>query len=129
VLLFSPRLQITGTIWDKKASEDHVSIDEKELETLFAVNKPAPAAAAGAPKSPRAGATKKKVTTVLDFQRSNNVNILLHRFSGKSPDDIKKAIINLDYEVLTTDNVKALLNTAPTDDEMAMIKGVADDPV
>lgn len=113
--------KIDGTIWDK-VTDDNVVIDANKLSKLFCAARPKPAGAEGDKKEDDSGKPKKKVTpTVLDFQRSNNINILVKRFK-KTPNEMKKAISTCDPDVMVADNIRALLKVVPTPEEIEQIK-------
>jgi len=117
--------KIDGTIWDGEVTDDHVQINIEGLCDLFCatkkVEKEAEDGGAGGEGGGGGGAQKKKQATVLDFQRSNNINILVKRFK-KTPVEMKQAILSCDPEVMIADNIRALLKVIPTNDELEMIK-------
>jgi len=54
----------------------------------------------------------KKDPTLLDNQRCNIVSIVMHRFP-QTPEDIAKAIVELDYKFITIQNMSELRNLFP----------------
>jgi len=125
--------KIDNTIWDKKINDDKViqnDLDLKELESIFCATQPAkPEAEEGAGGAGAgAGASKKKqVITLLDPKRSNNVSIMLSRF-GKMPfSEIRKAIMDLDENILPIENTAALKQLAPEPEEIESLKEFAGD--
>jgi len=101
-------MKIASTIW-VGLSDQNVEIDSAELERQFA----APTAAA------KTGGFRPKVTavTLIDTKRANNTAIMLSRF--KIPyEEIKMAILEADEEKLPLDKVTALLQFAPTVEEV-----------
>jgi len=122
------------TIWEK-ISDDHVKVNQKELEQFFASaqkkeaapsegGEAAPAPTAGGEKGPAKAAAKKNIS-MLDPRRGQNVSIMLARFKMPSA-DIRKAIETLDEAVLSADNLAALKQYIPTDEEIAAIMEVDD---
>jgi len=124
--------KVDNTIWDKDVTDRHVIsnvLDFKELEELFcAVQPPKPEQLEGgdAGKGPAAGG-KKGAISLLDPKRSNNVSIMLSRF-GKTPySDIRKAILNLDEEVLPIDATASLKQFVPEPEEIELLKEFSGD--
>uniref|UniRef100_A0A7S4P918 FH2 domain-containing protein n=1 Tax=Paramoeba aestuarina TaxID=180227 RepID=A0A7S4P918_9EUKA len=122
--------KIDGTIWEN-VNDDRVDLDVDQLTSLFCAAKPKPAvvegAEGGAGGGPSGGGPaggekkqKKQAASVLDFQRSNNINILVKRFK-RTPEEMKKAISTCDPEVMVADNIRALLKVVPTPEEVEMI--------
>ena len=112
--------KIDGTIWEE-VTDDRIVIDADKLSELFCAARPKPASAEGEKKEDDSGKPKKKVVpTVLDFQRSNNINILVKRFK-KTPEQMKKAITTCDPDVMVADNIRALLKVVPTPEELEQI--------
>jgi dishevelled associated activator of morphogenesis len=112
--------KIDGTIWES-VTDDNVQVDAEKLAALFCAARPKPPGGDGDKKPEDDGKPKKKVTpTVLDFQRSNNINILVKRFK-KTPEEMKKAISTCDPDVMVADNIRALLKVVPTQDELDQI--------
>ena len=110
-----PKNRLKGTVWQdlKDESEsggasegtEQPTFDAAKFEALFAA-KPPPAKPAALT---RQGASSSLPTSValLDPKRSNNLSIILARL--KLPfDEIRKAVIELDAEVLSHEAVGAL---------------------
>ncbi|KAI3638636.1 hypothetical protein MIR68_003134 [Amoeboaphelidium protococcarum] len=112
---------VKQTIWkdiDEKEIIDSLNVEE--LSELFGKNVLAPQQKAADEKVD----PKKAVVSIVDFNRGNNVAILLARI--KMPfEDIKNAFFSLDDRVLSFDQVKALKQFTPTDDEADQISEVA----
>lgn len=121
-LMWQKIKKIDGTVWED-ADDEKIPVNLKELEDLFCQAKPKPKPEGG---EAGAGAEKKKnkptSVSLLDMKRSQNLSIMLSRFGKLSFDEIKKAILQLDEEVLTLENATALKNFAPEPDEISMIK-------
>jgi len=125
-----------NTVWEK-LSDDHVRVNQKELEMFFAAAAPAPKKEAtggdsgdhGAGGAPGAGGEKKpaakKNISMLDPRRGQNVSIMLSKFKMPLP-DIRKAIETLNESVLTPDNLVVLKQYIPTEEELAAINEVDD---
>eukprot|EP00339_Tiarina_fusa_P000898 CAMPEP_0117015036 /NCGR_PEP_ID=MMETSP0472-20121206/12086_1 /TAXON_ID=693140 ORGANISM="Tiarina fusus, Strain LIS" /NCGR_SAMPLE_ID=MMETSP0472 /ASSEMBLY_ACC=CAM_ASM_000603 /LENGTH=981 /DNA_ID=CAMNT_0004718743 /DNA_START=178 /DNA_END=3124 /DNA_ORIENTATION=+ len=121
--------KIDNTIWDKKIDDDSVlknDLDLKELEAIFCAAQPKsdiPEGDAPGDGGNSAGASKKKqVVTLLDPKRSNNVSIMLSRFGKMTFADIRKAIMDLNEEVLPIENTAALKQLTPEPEEIEQIK-------
>ena len=120
-----PDMKVDGTIWESDVTDEGIKIDVQGLQEMFCASKPKPVVPEGEEGDKAGGAAaapkKKKEQTVLDFQRSNNINILAKRFK-KTPEEVKQAIITCDPDVMTADNIRALLKIVPTSEELEMIK-------
>jgi len=108
--------KVTGTIWIKKdicKNQEGVQLDTEELEKLFA-KKAAKSLESTGPKKP-------EKITLIDPKKAQNAAIVLGsmRMDFKV---IRKAILNMDEEKLTLEQIKALKDLAPTSDEIAAVK-------
>jgi hypothetical protein len=122
-----PPRKVEGSIWSK-VDDTKVKVDAKALEEFFGAAV-AEAKPAKAPTSPAAGKDgKEHVITVLEPHRAQNLTILLSRFKQLSFVQLRKAIETLDTTVLTPDNLKALLASVPTHDEIDLLKEHMDTP-
>ena len=103
-----PNMKIASTVW-VGLSDQNVEIDSAELERQFA----APVAAA------KTGGFRPKVSTVtlIDAKRANNTAIMLSRFKI-TYEEIKMAILEADEEKLPLDKIAAVLQFAPTVEEV-----------
>jgi hypothetical protein len=112
-----PNIKIPNTIW-VNLSDQNVALDVEELEKTFA-----------APVSTqKVGGFRPKVTaiTLIETKRANNTAIMLSRF--KIPyEQIKEAILDADEEQLPFDKLSALLQFAPTVEEMTLIRDFTGD--
>ena len=124
--------KIDNTIWDKNINDDNViktDLDFKELESIFCAAQPkveaeeAPAEGAGGAGGPK----KKQVISILDPKRSNNVSIMLSRFGKMAYAEIRKAIMDLNEEVLPMENVAALKQLTPEPEEIEQLKEFSGD--
>eukprot|EP01006_Ploeotia_vitrea_P054786 TRINITY_DN67924_c6_g2_i1.p1 TRINITY_DN67924_c6_g2~~TRINITY_DN67924_c6_g2_i1.p1 ORF type:complete len:887 (-),score=161.62 TRINITY_DN67924_c6_g2_i1:196-2553(-) len=66
---------------------------------------------------------KKKRESVLDRQRAQNVGIVLTHMKLKS-NDLRDAIFELDDELLDPDGIQALIDIAPKDDELKLVRAL-----
>ncbi|KAJ3127754.1 hypothetical protein HK098_005871 [Nowakowskiella sp. JEL0407] len=123
--------QINATVWknvlengtgeDKLRSE---KIDLKELEELFSAKQNAAAnSPAVAPAATGTSSTKevKKVVSLLDPKKGNNLAIVLGRIKLSYP-EIRQSLIKMDLEKITDEMVKQFLANAPTVEEIEQIK-------
>jgi len=124
--------KVDNTIWDKQVTDKHVIqnvLDFRELEELFcAVQPPKPEQLEGGGDGAKGGGPAKKgAISLLDPKRSNNVSIMLSRF-GKTPyADIRKAILQLDEEVLPIEATAALKQFVPEPEEIELLKEFSGD--
>ncbi|KCV69630.1 hypothetical protein H696_04048 [Fonticula alba] len=117
-----PANKIKDSIWSD-INDEKVSVDINVLESFF--QRDAPAAStktrlqglddvADAP-------TKPNSITLIDFNRANNLAILLSRFK-MSNFDIKTAVLKMDEEKLSIEQLRALRQFTPTTEEVALVR-------
>jgi len=70
---------------------------------------------------------KAQIIQLLDTKKSNNMSIMLTRFGKTSHAEIKRAIIELDDNVMTPENVNALVQFAPSAEEIEMLSSFEGD--
>ncbi|TPX46130.1 hypothetical protein SeMB42_g00757 [Synchytrium endobioticum] len=100
---------------------DNVNLDVKKFEELFVVtNDKSKAKIEVKPKVP----AKPSVSSVLDMRRANNISIGMSRFSrrGLTADLIVKALRDLDESLLDLDDLIALDQLLPTQQERSMLE-------
>lgn len=118
-----------STVWNDVASD--VQFNMEDLEATFIIDN-TPASPSQILRSP----TKQSVTTLLDITRANNIGILstyfidfyslgalaimLSRIKMSFP-DIRKALLDLDDEKLSFDDLKAISRQLPTSDEVCIL--------
>ena len=122
--------KITDTIWDNTIDDERTLklINTSELEELFNAeqkkeeiepannnNNNATGDDDGKPK-------KKQSIQILDNKRSNNTSIMLSRFGKMAYSEIKKAIVDLDENILSAENISALKQFVPTPEEIELLK-------
>ena len=96
------------------------------LSFVLETGKPAPAAPvavaapAGGAAAP-AAAKKAATVTLIDFARANNIAIMLARFKI-SYQEIKKAVLDMNEEALSIDNLRSLKQFTPTEEELEIIR-------
>lgn len=121
-----PAIKVDNTFWDKADDEKFLKeIDTSELENLFAVAETKKEAGEG--EGAAAKPAKQQIIQLLDTKKSNNMSIMLTRFGKISHADIKKAIIELDENVMTPENVNALVQFTPTPEEIEMLSSFEGD--
>jgi len=108
--------KIKGTIWEQIDDLD-IKLDAAVLESLFAANLTSPDVVKKLTES-------KAIQTIelLDGKRSRNICITLTRFAELSFQQIRAAILNLDEEVISLDNLQALTQYTPTPEEIELLK-------
>ncbi|KAJ3551751.1 hypothetical protein NM688_g4527 [Phlebia brevispora] len=109
----------TQTVWDELASD--VAIDLDDLEPTFAMDSSSISSSQISLTSPK----KPGVTTLLDITRSQNIAIMLARVKVDLP-GIRKALVEVDDEVFSVDELKAIGKQLPTAEEVTRIKDFGD---
>lgn len=108
---------LQGTIWPEMKDEK-VRLDIDKLEAKYqAIESKLPDKAGGS----SSGHSKEKVH-IVDGKRQQNVGIGVSKLRIPTPDLIQ-AIIKLDETILSLDRTRVLLDLAPTDDEISMLRG------
>jgi diaphanous 1 len=106
--------EVNNTVW-KDIQEDDVPINIDELEELFSKTVAIPS------EHDTKISIKSTVTTLLDFNRANNIAIMLARI--KMPySEIKDAILELDDEKLSVENLRSIRQYIPTSEEIELVK-------
>lgn len=115
-----PKNRLKGTVWERGDELPQIpKVDMAAFERLFQLPKPASAPALG-----RAGSSSSAVSALLllDPKRANNLSIILKRL--KMPfAEMRRAIIEADFDVLNPDTVAALLKCVPTAGEAELVAG------
>lgn len=115
-----PAKSLSNSIWMKNdivTKLEQVDFDTDELENLFAAKKK-DEEDSGIKKETKAIAQK---ITFVEPKKAQNGAIVVSAMRMKH-EDIRNAIMNLDDELLTQDQIKALKEIAPTADELAQIE-------
>ena len=115
-----PKNRLKGTIWQdiKDAAEDEPTFDGARFEALFQSKPAAKPAALSRGASSSNGLV---ASQLLDPKRANNFAITLHRL--KLPwEAMRRAVIELDAEVLSQDAVAALQKCVPLPEELEMVR-------
>lgn len=114
-----PAVKVDNTFWDKADDEKFLKeINTSELEGLFAVVEKQKEETEGGAKETKA---KAQIVQLLDTKKSNNMSIMLTRFGKISHAEIKKAILELDENVFGPENINALIQFAPTPEEIELL--------
>ncbi|CAI2179903.1 4983_t:CDS:10 [Funneliformis geosporum] len=115
-----PPHKLKSTVWEEipLIVTREISINHTEIETLFPKN-----AINNALKSPMSPTSMKKntVVTLLDFNRANNIGIMLARIKYTYI-EIKDAILEIDDEKLSVEILRSLKNYVPSSEEKELIK-------
>jgi diaphanous 1 len=112
-----PQNNIKDTIWSK-IDDLKIPIDKEYLEKEY--NKPAAAPAKAGPGGPvKVEAVK---VNLLGPERSKNFELVLGKLK-MGYDKIAEALITCDDKILTLTNLESLEIIAPTEEEVATIKG------
>ncbi|CAG8716330.1 10768_t:CDS:2, partial [Funneliformis mosseae] len=115
-----PPHKLKSTVWEEipLIVTREIPINHTEIELLFPKN-----AINNSLKSPTSptGTKKNTVVTLLDFNRANNIGIMLARIKY-SYIEIKGAILEIDDEKLSVENLRSLKNYVPSSEEKELIK-------
>ncbi|KAF9163119.1 hypothetical protein DFQ26_002908 [Actinomortierella ambigua] len=111
-----PTTTISQTVWrdicDPSSGLDIVDLDYTEIEEIFCKNQPVTAN-----KQPE----KKKTLSLFPTNRANNIAIMLSRI--KLPySDIRLAILEILDDKLNVENLKAIKQYVPTNDEIELVR-------
>ncbi|KAG0234469.1 hypothetical protein BGW41_001142 [Actinomortierella wolfii] len=111
-----PTSTISQTVWrdicDPNSGLDIIDLNYAEIEEIFCKNQPAPAN-----KQPE----KKKMLSLLPNNRANNIGIMLSRI--KLPyADIRIAILEIQDDKLNVENLKAIKQYVPSNDEIELVR-------
>ncbi|GLB34079.1 putative diaphanous FH3 domain contatinign protein [Lyophyllum shimeji] len=109
---------VAATVWNDVPSS--ISFNMDDLEAIFVIDN-----APSTPSQILSPTRKQNVTTLLDITRANNIAIMLSRIKMGFP-DIRQALLNLDDEKLTVDDLRAISRQLPTSEEVARIKDFGD---
>jgi len=109
-----------GTIWPEM-KDDKVKLDLDTLEKKFA----AVEAKVGVDNKAAGAPTKDKVH-IVDGKRQQNVGIGVSKLRIANS-DLLNAIVKLDETILSLDRTRVLIDLAPTDDEISMLRGYEGD--
>ncbi|KAF8827104.1 hypothetical protein HHX47_DHR5001082 [Lentinula edodes] len=114
---------LESSIWQETTSESQ--FDLTDLEATFAIDNTPGAGTGTASQIPLSPSKKQAVTTLLDITRANNIAIMLSRIKLKLP-EIREALLKLDDEKLSTDDLRAISKQLPTSDEVMRIQDFND---
>ena len=119
-----PPTAVEKTIW-KDVDEHDVfkTLNKKELELLFSKTASKPMKTRSSEDSVASSAVAK---TIIDFNRANNIGIMLARIRLSYP-EIRKAIMTLDNKMLSVDQIKALKQFTPTEEDKEAINAYVGD--
>lgn len=110
---------------EDSAEQASIQLDTVELERLFKkAQKEATTATATSNGTSNATALeirKQNLITLLEFNRANNIAIMLAKIKLPYP-DIRDAIWNIDDNILSTDNLMAIRQYIPTKEEIEIVK-------
>jgi len=76
----------------------------------------------------KAASTKSDVPHVMDQKRANNIAIVLRSGLKMPYADIRKAILLMDFNTLTSQHLESLLSILPTSDELDLLSKYHGDP-
>ncbi|WVQ93958.1 hypothetical protein IAU59_001036 [Kwoniella sp. CBS 9459] len=117
-----PTYAVRDTIWTSLSASAPPSMDLElamgDLGEMFAVD--------AVPVRGKQKGKAKEVISVLDITRSNNIGIMLTRLR-LSPGKIRKAIMEVDDEVLEVDDLATLSRMLPTPEEAEKLRSFGGD--
>ncbi|KAI0034599.1 hypothetical protein K488DRAFT_83894, partial [Vararia minispora EC-137] len=119
---------VASTVWGEVPTTRESAFDLADLEATFSLENASSARTDGGGKEAallRSPSLKAGPTTLLDITRANNVAIMLSRIKLSAP-DIRRALLSLDDERLTTDDLKAIGRQLPTTEEVARLSDFGD---
>ncbi|KAI9251128.1 hypothetical protein EDC94DRAFT_622315 [Helicostylum pulchrum] len=96
-------------------------VDTVELERLFKKTKHMSCATTKSSMAENVPVRKQNLVTLLEFNRANNIAIMLAKIRLPYP-DIRDAIWNIDDHSLTTDNLMSIRQYIPTKEEIEIVK-------
>ncbi|WWC57807.1 uncharacterized protein I303_100342 [Kwoniella dejecticola CBS 10117] len=114
-----PAYAVKDTIWTTLSAPDDLNMQFSDLSEVFSVE-------AGVKTVEKGKGKSKEVVTVLDITRSNNIGIMLTRLR-LSPSKIRRAISEVDDDLLDIDDLAALGRMLPTSEELERIKAFSGD--
>ncbi|KAJ3859957.1 hypothetical protein EV359DRAFT_75418 [Lentinula novae-zelandiae] len=114
---------VESSIWQDITFESQ--FDLTDLEATFALDNTPGAGTGTASHIPLSPSKRQAVTTLLDITRANNIAIMLSRIKLKLP-EIREALLKLDDEKLSTDDLRAISKQLPTSDEVMRIQDFND---
>lgn len=119
-------MKVDRTVYATEEIQNHAELDqdaEKDLLDLFSNQPPPRMFSEGEEKKNEPAADGPKIAGILDQKRMTNTLIMLRKFKH-SPKEITEAVCTLDPkgDVLTLDNVNALIANAFKDEELEIAK-------
>eukprot|EP00472_Partenskyella_glossopodia_P012511 CAMPEP_0197537892 /NCGR_PEP_ID=MMETSP1318-20131121/58169_1 /TAXON_ID=552666 /ORGANISM="Partenskyella glossopodia, Strain RCC365" /LENGTH=490 /DNA_ID=CAMNT_0043096165 /DNA_START=27 /DNA_END=1499 /DNA_ORIENTATION=- len=124
--------KITGTVWEETL--DDVSFDIQDFTSIFGEKKKKSRRRRGSAGSATTSGSKLRsnenfnpVVSLLGAKREENISIMLKRFK-MTGEDIKKAILDMDDEVVSLDSIPQLAKLIPNDEELQAIENYDGDP-
>uniref|UniRef100_A0A0W0GB16 Putative FH2-domain-containing protein n=1 Tax=Moniliophthora roreri TaxID=221103 RepID=A0A0W0GB16_MONRR len=112
---------IASTVWNEDTSE--IQFDLNDLEATFAIdNSPSSISQTSLSSLSK----KQNLTTLLDITRANNIAIMLSRIKNLGLSEIRLALLELNDEKLTVDDLKAISKQLPTSEEVIRIRDFGD---
>ncbi|KAI8360387.1 hypothetical protein B0O80DRAFT_203131 [Mortierella sp. GBAus27b] len=109
---------ITRTVWkdifDSSSDVKTIELDFEEIDEIFCKNQPASVASNN-------GLEKKKNVSLLNHNRANNIGIMLSRIKLSYP-EMRLALLKILDADLSIENLKAIKQYVPTNDEVELIK-------
>lgn len=109
-----------GTIWPE-VKDERVKLDVDLLEKKYQVVESKMSDKPGGGGGGGGGASKEKVH-IVDGKRQQNVGIGVSKLRI-SNQDLIQAIVKLDETILSLERTRVLVDLAPTDDEISMLRG------
>ncbi|KAJ3182376.1 hypothetical protein HDU87_008540 [Geranomyces variabilis] len=132
-----PMRATKATVWEdvveeaySKPADEHALLDEDDLLELFKKDEPISRAPTTASQElqtePAVPAAPKKIITLIDGRRAQNIAIMLGGIR-LSYADISRAIITMDDSVMSIERLQALRSWAPTPDECDIVRAYEGD--
>lgn len=114
-----PKNRLKGTIWQtvKDGAVEAPSFDRAQFEILFLAKPPCKPAVLSRAGSSAGGVA---AAVLLDPKRANNLAIILSRLRLPN-EEIRRAVVHLDAEVLSPEAVSALQKCVPLPEEIELV--------
>ncbi|WVW81462.1 hypothetical protein I302_103456 [Kwoniella bestiolae CBS 10118] len=114
-----PAYAVKGTIWTSLPETNGLDLDFEDLAEVFSIDN-------GVKNLDKGKGKAKEAVTVLDITRSNNIGIMLTRLR-LSPSKIRRAIVEVDDDLLDIDDLATLSRMLPTTEEVERIRAFSGD--
>lgn len=116
---------VSSTVW-VKLNDSNVKLDLGEMEWMFRKNAVDTLKKEDDTKKKKENTSTSQQVLLLDPKRQQNVAIAIARIK-MPPSEIKKAILNVDTDLVNSETLNVLIQTAPTLEEQDLLKNYTGD--